>query len=290
MNLLASISGGRSSHLMAWILKNDPQYKDWNIIYCFGNTGKERTETLDFVHETDVRFSLGVVWIEAKVHYGERKACSHSIVSFHTAARKGEPFEAVIKKYGIPNASFPHCTRELKLNPIHSYAESVFGAGNYKTAMGIRADEASRIKIQPDFVYPLVERGIKVHAVRKFWNSMPFDLQLKDYEGNCDLCFKKSKRKLLTLLRDRPNDADWWRDIESKYKDVPVGDREELIGSVYFGRKNTPIDELIAESKNHFLPVYDPWFTPFNSTPEMDDEQPCNCMLQSVPDYEPTML
>jgi len=66
------------------------------------------------------------------------------MTNFTTACRDGEPFEAVIKKYGIPNMDFPHCTRELKIRPIHAFAKVYFGSVDYVSAIGIRADEVDQ--------------------------------------------------------------------------------------------------------------------------------------------------
>lgn len=46
--------------------------------------------------------------------------------------------------------------------------------------------------------------------VEAFWRAQPFDLDLKSYEGNCDLCFLKSKAKLDAIIREQPGAADWW--------------------------------------------------------------------------------
>jgi 3'-phosphoadenosine 5'-phosphosulfate sulfotransferase (PAPS reductase)/FAD synthetase len=105
---------------MAWEIKR--RYSGaYQIIFGFANTGKEREETLVFVDRCDREWGLNLVWVEALVNHDQRKSSGHKIVSFETAARNGEPFEEVIKKYGIPNKPFPHCTRELKRNALQSY-------------------------------------------------------------------------------------------------------------------------------------------------------------------------
>src|SRR4051812_21794137 len=114
--LLISFSGGRTSAYMTKLILESNQYDDFIKIVLFANTGKERNETLDFVNECDHRWNFGTVWIESVVHHDERKGSTHKIVTYETASRQGQPFEDVILKYGIPNAAFPHCTRELKLN------------------------------------------------------------------------------------------------------------------------------------------------------------------------------
>jgi hypothetical protein len=274
-NLLVSVSGGRSSHFMAKHLREHPDYRDCNLLFAFGNTGKERAETLDFVHECEVHWSMPIVWLEAKVNPEYRKATTYTVVSYETASRNGEPFEAMIRKYGIPNQSFPHCTRELKLHPIHAYAHDHFNGEPYITAIGIRVDEARRIKITTDKCYPLVEWGVNVERVRRWWQTQPFDLALKDYEGNCDLCWKKSLRKLMTLVTERPQDTKWWQTMEERYSKLKLPSRahsETANKPQFFGRKAVPMAELIAMAKTvDFKAVTDPF---------MDEESPCACMLQ----------
>ena len=113
--LLISFSGGRTSAYMTWFMLN--QWKDRDLydkIVVFANTGKEREETLNFVHKCDVEFGFNTVWVEAFVHYKKGKGTTHVVVNFETADRIGDVFEDVIFKYGMPNQNAPHCSRELK--------------------------------------------------------------------------------------------------------------------------------------------------------------------------------
>ena len=112
-NLLVSFSGGETSGFMAQWLKN--HYREFgyeNIVFVFANTGLENEQTLQFVENCDVNFGLKLHWVEALVWQGERKGTGQTITDFEHAKRKGEPFEAIIQKYGIPNQATPHCTRE----------------------------------------------------------------------------------------------------------------------------------------------------------------------------------
>lgn len=43
---------------------------------------------------------------------------------------------------------------------------------------------------------------------------VPFDLGLRSYEGNCDLCFLKSRAKLEAIIRENPGIERWWSDQE----------------------------------------------------------------------------
>ena len=208
--------------MMAYLIKKAYGHI-YDLIFVFANTSRENEETLVFLDKVDKYFGLDVVWVEAVVHHGQRKGCTHKIVNFETACRDGSVFEEVIKKYGIPNTKFKHCTRELKKNPITSYAKSI-GWKSWITAIGYRADEPKRINWEKAKKkkqwYILAELGIKKPDVALFWQQQPFDLQLKDYEGNCKLCYKKSRRKQLTQIVESPQDTPWIKDMEVKYEQV----------------------------------------------------------------------
>lgn len=209
--LFISFSGGETSAFMAqWLLANCADRYD-EIICLFANTGQENEETLRFVQRCDEEFWLSVVWVEADVQKG-RVGTKHRIVDFASASRHGEPFEAVIQKYGIPNQFYPHCTRELKLAPMLSYVASLdWEKGSYDTAVGIRADECDRIASDAKerrLIYPLItDIEMTKPRVNAWWKEQPFRLELKGYQGNCKWCWKKSLRKHLTLINEHP---DWY--------------------------------------------------------------------------------
>ena len=85
--------------------------------------------------------------------------------------------------------------------------------------------------------------------VRDWWERQDFDLQLKDYEGNCDLCFKKSLKKRLTIIKENPESANWWLDMEQTYSDEKVP-RFDL-------RTNVSIEELVEMAKRPFTKAQD---------------------------------
>lgn len=247
-NLLISFSGGRTSAFMAKMLFENPKYKDFKKLVVFANTGKEKESTLKFVNDCDKAFNLDVVWIEADINQEKGKGTNYKVVSFETAKRNGEPFEQLISKYGIPSKYYRHCTRDLKEIPIHKFAKTVF-EGNYLTAIGIRADEKHRLSSDPMKVYPLAEIGIDEITVRNFWERQSFDLELKDYEGNCDFCFLKSKRKRLTLLTEQPNISDWWHEMEIKYSNEKQ--------SKFDAMRSLSISDLVELAKQPFTKAID---------------------------------
>lgn len=246
--ILISFSGGRTSAFMAKLIQEHPIYKDYQKLFVYANTGKEAEATLEFIDKCDKEFNLNLVWVEADVVHEKQKGTKYTITNFKDAKRKGEPFTEVVKKYGLPSKLYRHCTRELKEIPIAKYARDILGK-DYVTAIGIRADEKHRLGNDPKKVYPLAELGINEQIVRNFWDRQPFDLELKDYQGNCDLCFLKSVRKKLTIIKENPKVADWWLDLE--VNNIEEG-RPML--DVY---RNLSMDDLINMAKNPFRKAID---------------------------------
>lgn len=249
-DLLISFSGGRTSAFMAKLLQEHPKYKDHNKLFVFANTGKESIETIKFINKCDKEFNLNLVWLEADVPQQKGKGTKYKIVNFYNVSMNGEPFEDVIRKFGLPSKTYRHCTRDLKEIPIHKYAKEIFGHKDYITAVGIRADEKHRIGSNPNIIYPLADLGIDEVIVRDFWSRQSFDLNLKDYQGNCDLCFLKSTRKKLTMIAENPKVADWWQKMEDDYSDNDF----RTIFDVYRGDS---IADLVERAKRPFRKAID---------------------------------
>lgn len=259
--LLISFSGGRTSAYMSkWLLDN--MQDKYEMIVVFANTGKEREETLDFVNNCDKYFGFNVVWVEANVNSENGKGTTAKVVTYETASRNGQPFEDIIKKYGMPNQAQAICTRELKIVPLKSYAKSL-GWKKYYTAIGIRSDEPKRLDWErakkERYIYPLASHiRMTKSDINLFWSKQSFDLELKSYEGNCDLCYKKGLRKLMTLVKDKPELADWWREMEQKYGEYTPSSRLHNAAPPYrFFRDYMTIDDIIEESKFPFEPSRD---------------------------------
>ena len=250
--LVCTFSGGRTSAFMGLFLKEYKKYEDFDKVFIFANTGKEREETLEFIDKCDKEWDLGVVWLEAKINKEKGKGTDFKVVDFETASRKGEPFKDMLEVYPLPNNMASNCTRELKLQPINKFVKSL----NYKeviTAMGIRYDERHRMSntaIEQNVIYPLIQ-DIKVDSkfIRNWWDRQSFDLELKDYEGNCDLCFKKSLKKRLTIVKENPLIANWWLDMENNYSRESIP-RFDL-------RTNKSIEEIIELAKKPFTQARD---------------------------------
>jgi hypothetical protein len=258
--LLLSFSGGETSAFMTkWCLDN---WQDkYDMVVVFANTGEEREETLEFVKWCDDEYNFNTIWVESLVHHGERTGTTHRIVNYQSASRNGEPFEEVIKKYGIPNQAYPHCTRELKQAPIISYVKNELGWKDFYTAIGIRADEFDRMSDKMDekkFIYPLCKMGITKPHINNYWSKIPNRLQLKGYEGNCKGCWKKSLRKLLTIAVENPDAFTNMIKWESEYGNYTPESRDEKNAPYTFHRNNLNSIDIIEMAKTgRFRPATD---------------------------------
>jgi hypothetical protein len=221
--LVISFSGGRTSGYMTKKIL-DTKSDEYEIKVIFANTGQENEATLQFVHDCDTHFGFNTVWLEGITNHEAGVGMSHNIVTFETASRNGEPFEEVIKKYGIPNMGVPFCTDRLKRRPIESYLRSIGWTNrDYDLAIGIRIDEQRRVRDDKtrSIVYPLVHWfPADKQDVLDWWEDQPFDLQLEEHQGNCKTCWKKSFAKLMRLHNEDPSNFDFFERMEEKYPRV----------------------------------------------------------------------
>jgi hypothetical protein len=241
---LISFSGGRTSALMLHKIMRAHDGKLPNdVVVAFANTGKEREETLRFVHECGSRWGVKIHWLE----WRRRNPCFEE-VGFNSASRKGEPFKALIdSKQRLPNSFERWCTEYLKVKTLLAFARSLgFQTGRHAEVIGLRNDEGGRILKALENANFIKKKGIQIPRepasrlsfplargkvvkadVMRFWlgatgrfpsDDLPqgFDLGLSDHEGNCDFCFLKGKGIRKRIIRDRPSVADWWsaREIE----------------------------------------------------------------------------
>jgi len=218
---LISFSGGRTSgYMLAKIVEAHGGILPVDVIPVFANTGKEHPATLDFVRDCSDRIAP-VTWLEYS-------ADGFKVVSFETAARNGEPFEALIqKKKYLPNPVTRFCTIELKIRVMRDFARSL-GWEHWTNVIGLRADEPRRVakarnnRERWENDMPLHSAGVVKADVLAWWKAQGWGLNLPisptgDTDlGNCDLCMLKGLGKKISIIRDDPNRAVWWMQQEEK--------------------------------------------------------------------------
>jgi hypothetical protein len=271
--LIIAFSGGRTSGMMLRHYLNTEKQKP---IVLFANTGKERDETLDFVHEVETNWEVDVTWLELDLiptnfdyvkKYPSLRTRANLVkqksmlwyrkVDYGTACRHQDtgqsPFDKVISTRAIlPNAVSRYCSSELKVRTMQRYLWDI-GISTFRNAIGFRSDEPDRAY---DLIYsadrnksvylefPLMRLGVVEPDVRAFWSNQTFDLKLESYEGNCHLCFLKKRKSLLALINKNPYLAEWWRQAEETKQSKCHGDGGKF-------NRNFSIQELIEESFNY---------------------------------------
>ena len=234
-----SFSGGRTSAYMLFkIIEAHGGTLPDNVVVCFANTGKEMSETLDFVEQCSIAWNVKIIWLE----YDGKK--SYRTVKYHNASRNGEPFDQLTtdKKY-LPNMIARFCTQELKVLTINRYLADI-GFDKFDTAVGIRADEPRRVtkmRAKENYLVPLADKKITKADIFKFWNAQSFDLKMPNRGGvndfgNCDLCFLKGGSLKLSIIEQFPDKANWWIAQEKKIgasfrSDQPSYEQMQIIAS-----------------------------------------------------------
>ena len=228
---LISFSGGRTSGYMLYkILESYGGKLPDDVHVTFANTGKEMPQTLDFIHACETNWNVKVHWLEIDIHE-ERPIYRTKEVTYETASRKGEPFEALInRKKMLPNPVMRLCTAELKINVMKRFMQER-GYKEWANVIGLRYDEPRRVASQRrqndlgknkwEALLPLYDAKVMVEDVGKFWANNDFDLNLPNHNGktlagNCDLCYLKGAKTLINIIREKPELADWWIEQEQK--------------------------------------------------------------------------
>jgi 3'-phosphoadenosine 5'-phosphosulfate sulfotransferase (PAPS reductase)/FAD synthetase len=229
-----SFSGGRTSAYMLWRVLQSNGGLPPEAVVCFANTGREDEATLRFVRDCGEHWGVPITWVE----YRSDEA-GFAVVSFDSASRNGEPFEAIIQKRNfLPNPVARFCTVELKIQPEHKFLRSI-GWTEWENMVGIRSDEPRRVakiranpsggKSGPARVMPLAEAGITKRDVADFWLRSTFDLGLPNMggitmHGNCDLCFLKGAAQIQSLIAEKPERAIWWARMETSITNAKITD------------------------------------------------------------------
>jgi 3'-phosphoadenosine 5'-phosphosulfate sulfotransferase (PAPS reductase)/FAD synthetase len=225
------VSGGRTSgYLLKQILDAHGGKLPPNVYAAFENTGKEDPRTLDFVQQIIERWGVHITWLEyryeAPAEPGGDGRHYYEVVSHNSASRNGEPFDQLIQaRKFLPNPVNRFCSIEMKIRTCYRWVRAELGWDRWTNIVGLRADEPRRVakarqrnatgKERFDVGMPLALAGVTKRDVAEFWSRQPFDLALPNVNGatplgNCDLCFMKSWQTIFSIVRDKPELADWW--------------------------------------------------------------------------------
>lgn len=221
---LLSFSGGRTSgKMLKKVVDAHGGRLPDNFFVGFANTGKEREETLRFVHECGSRWGVHIHWLEFITDLKSAGAAGrYEEVGYNSASRNGEPLDRLIarKQALFSTVTGRWCTERAKVGVLHDFMEAQgFPRGTYTEVIGFRADEYDRVYELPrkprnldrSLAFPLADAGVVKGDVLSWWQAQPFDLALERGTGNCDHCPFVSEKSRIARARRDPAGLDWWQ-------------------------------------------------------------------------------
>lgn len=255
-NLLVTVSGGRSSAMMAYHIHTSDKYKDYNKVYVFANTGMERPETIEFLRNINDVWGIPLTLIEGVFSDIMRVAVNYKIVDWDSLDMKAKVFEDCIMHLnkgnfsGLPNSAAPYCSPYMKTHPCERFANDIFGKNNHLKAIGYRKEDMPKRISWPEIredkkrIFPLLtdfKTPIGLAELDSWWMKQPFQLGINSRFGNCELCWKKSDRNLVEVIQKGTRFVEWWERMEEKYENTPFRGKKSIADFVAMANQPTTI-------------------------------------------------
>lgn len=268
--ILGSISGGRSSAVMARLLQTSGKYSGIDKHYIFCNTSRESDETYEFLRRMELDWKLPIVYLEGVYSNQAGEGVKCKTVSYHAMSRDGSLFEDMVQhvsKYsdkGLPHSERPFCSEYLKARVARSFMRDLVGTRRYVTALGYRLEDMPRrvtysvLRERNDIICPLISDfkiPLSQYDIELILSLNTFDLGHSSKIGNCKICYKASDLNIKQRAVIYPDDADWVRYMEDKYN-----------GSMYRGGRK--LDDVLNSGSCGQLSIFG-----------ANIDEPCSCGL-----------
>jgi len=265
-NIMVTVSGGRSSAMMARHIQTSELYKDFNKVYIFANTGQERLETIDFLKNIVKFWGIDLKIVEAVGSVIMGVGINYKLVDFDTLAMNSQPFEQVVMHKnkgifdGLPNQKSPYCSENLKTIPCKKFCDETFGVNNYIKAIGYRLEDMPRritfaeAKEDKSRLFPLLtdfKMPIGNLELNRWWDLQPFKLGIHSKYGNCELCWKKSTLTLVENLRYGSRSIEWWQKMEGKYGNTAFRERKSINDLIKIAEQAFTQELVFPQDENH---------------------------------------
>lgn len=251
-NLLITVSGGRSSAMMAYHIHTNEKYKKFNKAYVFANTGMEKPETIKFLKNIEKIWGIPLTLIEGTYSNIMGIGIGYKIVNWENIDMNAKPFEeAIMHKNkgiydGLPNTDAPYCSESMKTIPANKFATDVFNGEKFIKAIGFRKEDMPKriswaeIKEEKTRIFPLLSDFIEpigLLELNAWWNKQPFQLEINSKYGNCELCWKKSDKNLIEAIRKGAKFVDWWLKMEKQYGNTAFRGKKSIADFVDMANK-----------------------------------------------------
>ena len=242
-NIMITVSGGRSSAMMARHIQTSEKYKDYNKVFVFANTGMERYETINFLKNIEKYWEIQLIKVEGVYSDVMGIGVNYKKVDWDNLNMNANPFSECIMHMnkgsfsGMPNQEAPYCSERLKTIPCKKLCDDIFGTNNYIKAIGFRKEDMPKritwaeIKEDKTRIFPLLtdfKYPIGQIELNKWWDNQPFKLEIHNKFGNCELCWKKSDKNLIESIRYGTRFIEWYKEHEVKYNNTSFRDRKSI--------------------------------------------------------------
>lgn len=142
---IVSLSGGRTSGYMAYLMKSLCDKSGEPVEYVFCDTGAEHPKTYDFIRSIANNFGIKITCLRPVFSEVIGVGVEYSVVDINEIGYDLSIFKSMMAAYGAPyNPGGGMCTDKLKTVAFAKYCNEVHGKGNYYTWIGYRSDEAKR--------------------------------------------------------------------------------------------------------------------------------------------------
>lgn len=241
--LLVLVSGGRSSAFMARHIQTSEKYKDYTKLFVFCNTGQERPETIEFLRDMVKHWDLPLNLIEGVYSKKAGVGVKHKVVDFESLDMNNGPYTGAIMHYnkhkwvGVPCDPAPYCSHYLKVLPSHSFAKKIFGTTKYIKAIGYRIEDMPKritfaeLRADTKIIAPNItdfDAPISNLDLNRFFDNIPFKLQIHNDLGNCEICWKKSDKSLIRNIQYGVRSTEWAHRMETMYNNTFYRERRSI--------------------------------------------------------------
>ena len=229
--------------MMAYHIHTSEKYKDYNKAYVFANTGMERPETIEFLKKIRQVWGIPLTLIEGTYSNVMNVAVGYKIVHWPNLDMEAKVFEGCIMHMnkgtfdGLPNQEAPYCSERMKTIPCNKFANDIFNGEKFIRAIGFRREDMPKriswpeIKEDKNRIFPLLTdfyEPIGLLELNAWWNIQPFQLGINSKLGNCELCWKKSDKNLVEVIRSGTRFVEWWKKMEDQYGNTSFRSRKSI--------------------------------------------------------------
>ena len=249
---IVSFSVGRSSAVIVDLAVKMMEKHGIDFKFIFMDTSAEHQKTYDFIRKIVDYYKIDLVCLRVEINPELGQGNTYKVISLDECKPDYAVFKSMLEKYGTPYIGGQFCTDRLKLTPYKKYCDAHFGKNNYRTWIGIRADEPKRLRTKPNTKYLADICNFTKQDVLKFWSQMPFNLEIDEHLGNCVMCIQKSACKIALACRDEPYHQERMQNLIYSDKTRVLDNRQGISDIMYRGNHslNSIIDQYSKLSRD----------------------------------------